>query len=133
MTVHTKERRVRRSNVLYEALNMQIAAIKEDYGIGHVALANDDGLVMASSGTEETAEWMAAMAPGVSSGEFLVLITPEEVKGAKLDDDLIVIDFHVEGHTVYLAGLAGPTTDTKAGLEHASQGVKRIFEEARTR
>lgn len=121
----TSEKRTKRSDRLYEALTYQIEAVCNEYGVSHLALGSDDGLVMASSGDDHTADWLAAIAPGIGRAWL--------PSGKSNDDDgmLTVVDLEVEGNVVYLAGLSDDDPTTHRGFEHAKRGVQRIFKETR--
>ena len=131
----TNERRRRRSTHLHTALNYQLEAVCEEYGLSNVALATDDGFVVSGIGDERVTEWLAALAPAVVESQlspvqneaWLEKIAPP----FPVDDGFDAVSIDAFGSKMYIAGLASNELAVALGLAHAMIGVHRIFSELR--
>jgi len=62
------ERRKNRSEVVHEALALYLQAVAERAGVKAIAVANEDGFLIAGAGGGFNHEWLAALG-SVSTGE----------------------------------------------------------------
>jgi hypothetical protein len=98
------ERRCNRSTDPIAAAHCLLASAAHTSGHIVLALVDQDGLLIADSGSDIDIEAVAAIAPLAAHGslqpqDFLALVT----RGATLR----VWDFQMQGHTYFLVGLGG--------------------------
>ncbi len=127
------DRRQRRSEVRSEALRLQLEYVMERLGLSAMVLCDDIGEVVASCGEEESVQELAIQAPWL-------FVTPQwELQSALAflwqsfpglkEHNIALLPLEVEdddGSTLYIAGV-GDSSYLDAWIEHAAEGVKRIF------
>ena len=127
------DRRMRRSESLGVALRYQLDVACGEYGVTHMALASEDGFVLASSGNDDAAVWLAAQSHdaetdtihAMEEGTHYLLEPPTILRGGALAVEGVVVD----GTPMLLVGASRERARLQAGISHASRGVERIFEE----
>jgi hypothetical protein len=111
------ERRKRRSEMVQEAVRLYFEAVMERSRIKAMALANEDGLLVAGAGKGYDHEWLAALA--VSEGEHLSDIIEEVTRG----EGLIACDVAIHGRTLRLSAVVPGGVP----VEDTSRALSRIF------
>ncbi len=117
------ERRVRRSEDLFQALHFLLASQRERAGLTHLVLASGDGFLLAHDGDREECEEFAAYAPFVARGEKY-LIDDRRVQGVTAhafragSDELFLL----------LRGGEGPSESVAATVLSSIQGTLRILQ-----
>jgi hypothetical protein len=101
-----EERRRRRGDTLGDALRFQLAACVEDEGLEAMALADDQGLCLASWGEGTDCELMAARAPMASAG----------TRRLRLGSALL-----------FLCAAGGDAQTRRRSLDRSELGVTRIL------
>jgi hypothetical protein len=112
------ERRRKRSEMVQEAASLYLEAVIERSRIKAVALASDEGLLVAAAGAGYDHEWLAAL--GVVEGEpHFDDVIDEITRG----EGMTSFDVPVHGRTLRLSavGKAPPS------LADASAALSRIF------
>jgi len=112
------ERRRKRSEMVQEAVALYFEAVMERSRIKAMALANEDGLLVAGAGPGYDHEWLAAL--GVAGqGEHHKDIIEEVTRG----EGLISYDVQIHGRTLRLSAVG------KRGfsVDDASFALARIF------
>ncbi|MET0341583.1 MAG: hypothetical protein ABW252_11330 [Polyangiales bacterium] len=121
--MHTRdERRRRRSDDAREALELQLAHVRDAARLDALVLASDEGLSIAFSGEEELCTELAALAP------FL----PHELDAPHADgaDALRVMPLSLGAVPLLLVSYCRDQAPDglETWLAHASQGVVRILD-----
>jgi hypothetical protein len=112
------ERRRQRSEMVQEAVRLYFEAVMERSRIKAMALANEDGLLVAGAGGGYDHEWLAAL--GVAEGgEHLSEIIEEVTRG----DGLVSWDVAIHGRTLRLSAVV----PGGAPVEDTSVTLSRIF------
>lgn len=123
--LHQEERRTNRSDNLFHALELQLAATARRARFSSVVLTEAQGITVASTGNAGEAEDLAAMSPQLASGgklwqgkiscgdgaHQLVTIAPVQSESGKL----------------FLCAVGGNGTVITSALLCGGQGVKRIL------
>ncbi|MDI3283254.1 hypothetical protein [Polyangium sp. 15x6] len=114
----TNERRRKRSELVQVAASLYLEAVLERSRIKAVALASDEGLLVAGAGAGYDHEWLAAL--GIVTGEphFDDVIT-EITRG----EGMVSFDVPVHGRTLRLSAVG----KVPPSLEDASAALSRIF------
>ncbi|MRG92852.1 hypothetical protein [Polyangium spumosum] len=112
------ERRRKRSEMVQEAASLYLEAVIERNRIKAMALASDEGLLVAGAGDGYDHEWLAAL--GVVTGEphFDGMIA-EITRG----EGMVSFDVPVHGRTLRLSAVG----KSPPSLEDASAALSRIF------
>ena len=105
MKILADDRRASRSSDTATALQYLVDAQKARGALDTMALATEDGLLLAGVGSD--AEMLCALAPILARGRSLKGVTPEETKGVSVHAVL------VGGREFYLA-MRGPDNNEKA-------------------
>jgi hypothetical protein len=121
MTWLLEDRRSRRSNDRYVALRYQLEHTREKGGLEALVLADEDGLVVASSGDSAVCAELGAVAPLIGS-TFMGMPMPPLLRGA----EVAIRQVAVYGQSLYLAA-AGGGVARDAHLSTSQTGVERIL------
>lgn len=121
MTWLFDERRHRRSSDRFLALRYQLEHAREKGGIEALVLADDEGLVIASSGDAATCAELGAVAP-LMAKSVMGMPMPPLLRGAEVAIRRVTI----YGQSLYLASVGGGVA--RDALLHTSRaGVTRIL------
>lgn len=117
------ERRRRRSEVLQEALTLQLDASAKRSGVDYMVLADHQGLIIARSRDVGEAEEVAAYGPFLAdrkpwSGRLPCEIGPR---------DASITPFRVGDQSVYLCAVGTQSKRVGGELLQAQCGVRRIL------
>lgn len=121
MTWILEDRRLRRSNDRFVALRYQLEHTRERGGIEALVLADDDGLVVASSGDSAVCSELAAVCP-LMARSLMGMPMPPTLRGA----EVAVRPVRVYGQDLYI-GCVGGGVARDAHLVHSKGGVERIL------
>jgi len=121
MVWYLQERRRRRSGDQFVALRYQLEHAREQGGIEALVLADDSGLVVASSGDAAVCSELGAMAP-IMSRSFLGVPPSPLLRGA----EVAIRRVHVYGQDLFLACVGGGVA-RDAHLACSMTGVERIL------
>ena len=121
MTWTLEERRKRRSTDRYIALRYQLEHTRAKAALEAVVLADDSGLLVASSGDEEVCNELGAVAPLMGKSP-LGLPMPALLRGA----DVGLRRVEVHGVPLFLATVGGNVA-RDAHLAMSKDGVERIL------
>ena len=121
--MNTSERRVIRSEVPQVAVGLFLEAIVARNSLKAVALANEDGFLVAGIGGGYDLDWLAALGPvcsgdGVRTGAISTLV--ENVTGG---EGLFASAVEVGGSTLYLTSIGAQV----ARQSEAAATLKRIL------
>ena len=116
------ERRCLRSGDTRTALTYQLAFSAVESGMDALVLADDHGLLVASSPSTRRPEEIAAYGPLVLEPE---LLQPDCELAQR--DDVSVQCFEHEGSRLFLVGLGGLVSHRALALTRAMRGVCRIL------
>jgi hypothetical protein len=112
----TSERRVNRSEIPQVAVGLFLEAIATRNGLKAVALANEDGLLVAGSGAGYNLDWLAALGPFCAgekrTGSVETLI--ENVTGG---EDFFASTVDLNGYTLYLTSVGARVARQKEAAE----------------
>lgn len=117
----SEERRFRRSEDRYVALRYQLEHTRGVAGIEALVLADDTGLVVASSGDAAMCAELGAIAP-LASRSFMGMPLPPLLRAS----DLVIKRVEVLGQELYLACTGGGVA-RDAHLRSSMEGVQRIL------
>ncbi len=128
------ERRVRRSEWVSRAVNLQLAACLDRYGLPSIVVGDDRGMLVGSARElSEIDEAVLAFAP-------LLCRTDARADRVELADrmrrdvppqsqrQLSVRRFRIGGEPLYLCAIGERTRAKEAAMVHAITGLKRILE-----
>ena len=121
MTWTLEERRQRRSTDRYIALRYQLEHTRAKAALEALVLADDSGLLVASSGDEEVCSELGAVAPLMGKAP-LGLPMPPLLRGA----DVGLRRVEVHGVPLFLAAVGGNVA-RDAHLAMSKSGVERIL------
>lgn len=121
MTWPLAERRRRRSEDRQLALRYQLESAQNRGGLEAVALADADGLILASAGEAGVCEELGAFAPLVAKSA-LGMRLPPMLRGG----DVAVRSIPAYGQNLYLACVGGGVA-RDAVMGHSVSGVARIL------
>lgn len=114
----TKERRRKRSEMVQEAASLYLEAVIERSRIKAMALASDEGLLVAGAGAGYDHEWLAAL--GIVTGEpHFNDVIAEITRG----EGMISFDVPVHGRVLRLSAVG----KVPPSIEDASAALSRIF------
>jgi len=114
----TNERRRNRSELVQEAVRLYLEAVIERSRIKAMAIASDEGLLVAGAGNGYDHEWLAAL--GVVEGEpHFDGIIDEITRG----EGMVSYDVRVHGRTLRLSAVGR----ARPPLEDAGAALSRIF------
>ncbi|MBI5487060.1 MAG: hypothetical protein HY905_06985 [Deltaproteobacteria bacterium] len=116
-----RERRCLRSEDTRTALSYQLAYSAVQSGMDGLVLADNQGLLLASSPTTRRPEEIAACGP--------LALDPDEPLGPGMGarDDVTVQCFDFDGARLFLVGLGGMVSHRAVALIRAMRGVCRIL------
>ena len=120
------ERRVKRSNRLETALEYQLEACAERAGLEAMVLADDAGLLVASSPwSSERSETIAAFLPLLVEGSDYLGILRQEVGDG--EEPVLISAFEAAGSELFLCAVGGFGGATHQEIARAKVGVRRIL------
>jgi hypothetical protein len=117
-------RRINRSCDVQTALSFQLSATAERAEFTSIVLADENGLVMASSGNPDVCEHMAALSP-ILSAKMRLWHGELETNRGKVQ--MSVAPLRVEGNLLYLAAAEGRKSYITKELFFGGRGVTRIL------
>lgn len=94
-------------NRLWSAIQQKLDTLAERIGLTSLALANEDGLVIAASGAATEVEMMAAVSPLLQTGDELLRQYCEQLQQKGLG--MNVFDVHHGGHSLFLCATGADT------------------------
>lgn len=121
MTWLFEERRQRRSSDRFIALRYQLEHTREHGNIEALVLADDEGLVVASSGDASTCAELGAIAP-LFARSAMGMPMPPLLRGA----EVAIRPVRIYGQNLYLASVGGGVA-RDAHLSTSRNGVQRIL------
>lgn len=113
--------RKRRSTDRYVALRYQLEHAREQAGLEALVLADDDGLIIASSGDAAVCAELGAVAPLLGK-TFMSMPLPPLLRGG----DVAVRPVRIHGQQIFLASVGGGVA-RDAHLTNWGGGVERIL------
>ncbi|MEM9189713.1 MAG: hypothetical protein AAGF12_11090 [Myxococcota bacterium] len=116
-----QDRRQRRSSDRFVALRYQLEYSRENGGLEALVLANDDGLLVASSGDSAVCAELGAVAP-LMSQSVMGMPLPPLLRGT----EVAIRRVAVYGQQLYLAAVGGNVA-RDAHLRNSMSGVERIL------
>lgn len=119
-----EDRRVKRSQDLSEALELQMAATVRKARFSSLALAEECGLLVAGCGDDEAIQELAALAPHLA-GESRYWQGNAHITSGQ--DRLSVVLVDTPLGKLYLCGAGGKMGSIWAELRLSCQGVARIL------
>ncbi len=119
------ERRRNRSEIMHEALGLYLQAAAERAGVKAIVVANEDGFLIAGSGSGFNHEWLAALASVCAEaeerkGSLKTLV--EDVTGG---ERFFSSTLNVLGRTLYLSSVG-----TNVSGEMVEPALSRILSPA---
>ncbi len=116
------ERRKQRSSSCADALELALSAASDGGELDVVLIADDFGMLVASSHTELELDMLAAITPIVSRGR-----AKATVKRNGEDRDLSVKSIRVSGETLHVAALGGDAPSRAMGVMRSVTAARRIL------
>lgn len=126
MAANRNERRTRRSNDTRTALSYQLDHVRDEACLEAIVLADDAGLVLASSGDRDVCAELAALAPLAGRRQTVP-------RGSRFDSGFVhVRAVRFDGVQLYLASCSDSMADVwsarvETWLAEAQHGVTRIL------
>ncbi|MCP4604244.1 MAG: hypothetical protein GY847_27600 [Proteobacteria bacterium] len=124
MIDYFSDRRIKRSDRIHEALEMQLKASAERARFSSIVLADDAGFVVACAGNQTISEHLAAMSPKLASGlktwHGKVLTNRGRVR-------LSVAPMRFDDSFLYLSATEGVGSEIPRELFTSGRGVVRIL------
>ncbi len=114
----TNDRRRKRSEMIQEAASLYLEAVIERNRIKAVALASDEGLLVAAAGAGYDHDWLAAL--GVVEGEAHFDDVIDEVTRG---EGMVSFDVPIHGRVLRLSAVG----KSAPSLADASAALSRIF------
>lgn len=121
MTWLFEERRQRRSSDRFLALRYQLEHTREKGSLEALVLADEEGLLVASSGDASICAELGAVAPLVANA-VMGMPMPPLLRGA----EVAIRPLHVYGQRLYLASVGGGVA-RDVHLQSSRCGVQRIL------
>lgn len=115
------DRRERRSDELHLALRYQLETSRASAALDALVLADEEGLVIASSGDEGLCEELGAFAPFACRARIKMPL-PTSLEEGDISYEMV----KVHGQQLFLAGLGGNVA-REAHLTRSREGVERIL------
>lgn len=117
------ERRKQRSSSCAEALELALSAASDGGGLDVVLIADDYGMLVASSQTELELDMLAAITPIVSRGRANATI-----KRNGEQREFSVKSIRVFGETLHIAALGGDPSARALGVMRSVTAARRILD-----
>lgn len=117
-------RRSQRSNNKHDALTFQLKATAKRAGFSSLVLGDDEGLVVVGTGNKSLNEYLASVAPGLTSGEKAWHGSLPTDKGRVL---MHVAPIKVEDKCLYLSATEGLSGSIVKELFNGGRGIARIL------
>ncbi len=124
MTTLDLERRSKRSEILYEALALQLGASAKRARFSSLVLADDAGLVVQSAGNEAISEHLAAISPGLAK---MMMPWHGKVTTNRGEVRLTIAPFKNDGNPMYLCATEGLPDKIPKELFKTGLGIVRIL------
>ena len=119
----TSERRVNRSEIPQVAVGLYLEAVAARNSLKAVALANEDGLLVAGIGGGYNLDWLAALGPVCASGEPVNASIGTLVENVTGGEDLFASAVDIGGYTMYLTSVGA-----RVGRQReAAETLRRIL------
>lgn len=99
------ERRKNRSDVPHEALVLYLTAVAQRSSLKALALANEDGFLVAGTGRGYDLEWLAAFGPVCAEGRGMSGSLETLVENVTGGDDLYASAVKIGNATLYLTSV----------------------------
>lgn len=129
-----QERRTRRSEQTYQAIEYQLDYVLKLNGLRNFTLSSPEGLILANAGFDEESEALAAYAP------LLAKCTDRDRRDQNVtrlgevieldDEDIQVRSFVVDGEQYFLGAIGASNTQLDASIYRALTGIRRIFKQS---
>jgi hypothetical protein len=116
------ERRKQRSKGVADAIELALSSAAQEGELDVVLIADDSGMLVASSHTELDLEMLAAITPIVSRGRAKATI-----KRNGDHRDLSVKSIRVLGETLHIAALGGQPSTRAMGVMRSVTAARRIL------
>ena len=118
------ERRINRSDNLFEALGLQLAATARRAGFTSLVLTEGQGIPVASIGQSPELEEVAALAPSLAPGARPWQGTLRSTEGPQV---VTVMPLSTGDGPVFLCAAGGRGSEVAEDLLHAGLGICRIL------
>lgn len=106
-------------NHLWNVIQDNVDSLAKQIGLNSLALANEDGLVIAACGPVSDVEMMAAVSPLHRQGDALVTLYQEELQLQGLG--LNVIDAQCDGQSLFLCATGASSQINHPELQNLLQ------------
>lgn len=116
------ERRKRRSSACADALELALSSAAQGGGLDVVLVADDFGMLVASSHTELELDMLAAITPIVSRGKARA-----SIKRNGEQRELSVKSIRVQDETLHVAALGGDASARALGVMRSVTATRRIL------
>lgn len=113
----TTERRKNRSEVPQEAISLFLEAIAARNSLKALALANEDGFLVAGAGRGCNLEWLAALGPVCASPEGARAAITSLIEDVTGGEDLFASAVTIAGQTLYLTSVGARVPRQKEAAE----------------
>lgn len=113
----TNERRKNRSEVPHEALALYLAAVAAKNSLKALALANEDGFLVAGIGGGYNLDWLAALAPICAAGGSMNAALETLVENVTGGEDLYASTVQIGSDTLYLTSVGARLSRQKEAAE----------------
>jgi hypothetical protein len=123
--LHQQERRVSRSDNLYEALELQLAATARRARFTSIILTDEQGLTVASCGNAGEAEDIAVLSPQLAPGGSLW--QGKIRSGEGMNRLVTVAPFNSDAGRLFLCAVGGIGSCITSELLMGGRGVSRIL------
>ena len=119
----SSERRVNRSEIPQIAVGLYLEAVAMRNSLKAVALANEDGLLVAGIGGGYNLDWLAALGPICATGRGANASIGTLVEDVTGGEDLFASAVDVGGYTMYLTSVGARV----ARQRDAAEALRRIL------
>ena len=119
-----EERRINRSNEIHQALRFLLSASASRAHFHSLVLSNEDGLLIADTGNQESNEELAALSPQLTSESTFWQGVVDTQTGSKF---VTVTCIPTDCGPVYLSAVGGFDPGIKWELFNSGRSVKRIL------
>lgn len=119
------DRRLNRSEIVFEALNLQLQASLKRANFRSIILTEEKGFTVAGVGNVNDDEIVSGIAPRLTAG------SPRWQGVIALDDNpqqkVTIATVNTEMGLLYLCGVGGDSLISAAELQYSCQGISRIL------
>ena len=121
-----KSRRRRRSEETRQAMTYQLEYVVDELDMEMMLLADNQGIILAHTGDEDTAELLAAHAEGLARGmaptSDLLRVFPDLTRNQILCEAVNLDDI-----PLYLCAIMDPSPENAKGYQRVRDGIQRIY------